>query len=201
MRFQPLDESARATIYSDRPEVVSVFVAEGEWEVLLVDGSRGALIKQNQFATFSRTFTSPRLQEQRAPLEMARILLRELDFVRTLENALPALRKERLRLSGYLTRASGGLIGGAGAAAGTDADGVAQGGAPAVDAELLLGAAVAIGTELHRAVGWDRFGCGSPHCASPIPPRTPYRFAGYAAAAPPLDSGCALCRGSLSAQR
>ena len=60
LRFQPLDESARATIYSDRPEVVSVFVAEGEWEVLLVDGSRGARIKQNQFATFSRTFTSPR---------------------------------------------------------------------------------------------------------------------------------------------
>ncbi len=201
LQFVPKDPTTQATIYSDRPEVVSVFVAEGELEVLLVDGSRGALIKKNQFATFSRTMTSPRVQEQRAPLEIARILLRQLDFVSALEKPLPALRKERLRLSGYLTRASGGLIGGSRALSIPGSEAVPLEGSPVVDAELLLGAAVAVGTELHRSVAWDRYGCGSPDCASPIPPRTPYRFDGYAAAAPPLDSGCALCRGTDSPLR
>ncbi len=191
LQFVPQSAAARATIYSDRPEVVSIFVAEGEVSVLLVDGAPGARIKRNQSATFSHSLTSPRLQEQRAPLEIARILLRQLDFVTALEDALPALRRERLRLKSYIVRASGGLIGGA-ASQRTASESESLQVAPAVDAELLLGADVAVGAELHRAVAWNRYGCGDPGCSSP--PHTPYRFHGHAADAKPLDAGCVLCR-------
>jgi hypothetical protein len=68
-----------------------------------------------------------------------------------------------------------------------------EGAAAAIDPRRVLRVAQAVSFEIHHQVGWDRYGCGKPACASAAGAAAGYPFGGDARLIPPQPLGCRLC--------
>ena len=184
----------RAAIYSDRPEIVSVTVSRGSVEV-----SRGEKtvrsVSAGEAVTFSetRSSTTPRIQEKRSSLEIARIQMRQLQYLSIVEEERPAIGDIREGLIQALAMASGGLLGSEFQEDEENLSPVIPTGLPAVNPELLLRATEYVAAELRRS-RLDLAGCGSPACATPAPPVARNDFSGIVGTLPPPYPGCTLCR-------
>lgn len=196
LEIRAVDQATRGSIYTDRPEVLSVWASAGEFEVLDSAGDTVARVRAGTALTFSSTMSEggPRVQEKRASLEIARILMRELQYLARVEEERPAIRDTRLRLMNRLAIASGGLLGDQAEEANRELEPDIPTGLPAVDPTALLNAAAEVERTLHQS-RLDLAGCGDPSCATPDPPVARNDFAGVIGTLPPPYPGCNLCRG------
>lgn len=194
LMFVPTHPASRLSLFSDRPDLISVVIQAGGADVLNRDGEVIAQMTKGQTGAFSVVDAALRLQQRRAPLEAARILLRELTHMEALEEVLPSVQELRERLIRRIETASDGFLL-------VDAD---RRGAPnplAADAELptvdplkMLQAVNLVTRELLLTPRRDAFGCGNPGCASLLPPVSGHRLHGWAGGLSPAFAGCALCQ-------
>lgn len=188
--FRPSGD-CRATVYSDSGEAATAHVSEGRLEVFNAIGDQVGSIEAAQARTFWRDRGEIRVQENRGPLEMARILLRELNYLLRLEEATPPFGKKRRELLNRLVDSTNGILL-------SDAD-VRQPGlsadeeAAAIDPQRVLQTAQAVSFEIHHEVGWDRYGCGKPDCVIASGSAAGYPFGGNAQLIAPQPFGCQLC--------
>ena len=184
---------ARASVFSDRPSVVSVMVSKGSVDVATTDGAALRRMPAGSAATFAQSQGEVRIQENRAALEIARICMRQLEMLGVLENAAPGVRGRREAMVKMLSDASGGLL-----APRERAEDLVESpdiptGLPAVSPEELIVAAREAHFRLNQE-GLDEAGCGDPECAAAEPPRWRNRFFGWAGGYNLPPPGCALCQ-------
>ena len=186
LRFQAT-AGGGCVIYSDRPELASAWAMDGP---LLVSAGEGesVTLEAGSAATFMVTGGELQVQPERAPLEIARIQIRQLAHLGRIAVSRPGVRGRLQPLLQLLSDASGGLL--RGSPAGQRLTPAAL---SAVDAPLLLEAAL----QVHRALldePWAEAGCGSPDCIRRGRVRQPVDFAGWTGGTPPPQPGCQLCR-------
>ncbi len=191
LTFRPSSD-CRATVYSDSSNMATAQVSAGRLEVFDAAGELQDVVEAMQAKTFSRDRDEIRVQENRGPLEMARILVRELNYLLRLEEAAPPFGRKRRELLNRLVDSTTGILM-------TDAD-VRQPGlttdnaeVAAIDPQRVLRMAEAVSLEIHHEVGWDRYGCGKPACATAAGAAAGYPFGGDARRIPPQPIGCQLC--------
>jgi hypothetical protein len=191
LTFRPSSD-CRATIYLDSADIATAHVFKGRLEVLVAGRELLDVIEGQQAKTFTRDRDGMRVQENRGPLEMARILVRQLNYLLRLEEATPPFGQKRRELLNRLVDSTAGILM-------LDADvrqpglAVDQGTTTAIDPQRVLGAAEVVSFEIHHEVGWDRYGCGKPACATAARASAGYPFGGDARLIPPQPSGCQLC--------
>lgn len=197
--FRPSND-CRATVYSDSSDMATAQVSAGRLEVLDAAGEPQGVVEAAQAKTFSRDRDGVRVQENRGPLEMARILVRELNYLTRLEEASPPFGRKRRELLNRLVDSTTGILM-------MDAD-VRQPGlttdnseVAAIDPQRVLSTAEAVSFEIHHEVGWDRYGCGKPACATSAGAAAGYPFGGDARRIPPQPFGCQLCEPQDSTDR
>jgi hypothetical protein len=180
--------------------MVTAQVSAGRLEAFDAAGELQGVVEAQQAKTFSRDRDGIRVQENRGPLEMARILVRELNYLLRLEDATPPFGRKRRELLNRLVDSTAGVLL-------LDADvrqpGLTtdEGAAAAIDPQRVMRTAEAVSLELHHAVGWDRYGCGKPACATAAGAAAGYPFGGDARLIPPQPFGCQLCEPEKSAAR
>lgn len=184
----------QATIYSDDEDTVTVNVNQGSVEVHTLTGARVGAVSVDHAATFAYVDGEPRVQENRGPLEMARVLLRQLNFTFRLEQAVPPFGRKRQELSDRLVDSTNGVLmldadvrGYALESDDTDDE------ALTIDPNQVRREAAAVSREIHHSVGWDRFGCGKPTCMTATGIVAGNPFGGDARLIEPQPSGCLLC--------
>ena len=199
LTFRPSSD-CRATVYSDSGDVATAHVSDGRLDVLDAAGELLGSVESARAKTFWRGGDEIRVQENRGPLEMARILLRELNHLLLLEEATPPFGRKRRELLNRLRDSTTGILM-------SDAD-VRQrglttdgGAAAAIDPQRVLSAAAAVSFELHHEVGWDRYRCGKPACATSAGAAAGYPFGGDASLILPQPFGCPLCEPQDPADR
>jgi hypothetical protein len=191
LTFRPSGD-CRATVYLDSAERVTAHVSEGRLEVSDAAGETLGAVEADQAKSFSRDGDEIRVQENRGPLEMARILVRQLNYLQRLEEATPPFGRKRRELLDRLVDSTTGVLM-------LDADvrqpGLTtdEGAAAAIDPRRVLREAQAVSFEIHHQMGWDRYGCGKPACASAAGAAAGYPFGGDARLIPPQPLGCRLC--------
>ena len=189
--FRPSSD-CRATVFLDRSDIVTAQVSTGRLEVLDPDGKALDAVESRQAKTFTRDRDGVRVQENRGPLEMARILVRELNYMLRLEEAAPPFGRKRRELLNRLVDSTAGILM-------SDADvrqpglAIDEGAATAIDPLRVLRTAEAVSLEIHHAVGWDRYGCGKPACATAAGASAGYSFGGDPRLIVPQPFGCQLC--------
>ncbi|MDA0205666.1 MAG: hypothetical protein O3A53_04955 [Acidobacteria bacterium] len=189
--FQPSSD-CRGTIYLDSSDMATAQVSEGHLEVVDAAGELLGVVQSQQAKTFSRDRDGIRVQENRGPLEMARILVRELNYLLRLEEAAPPFGRKRRELLNRLVDSTTGVLM-------LDAEvrqpGLAngEGAAATIDPQQVLRTAAAVSFEIHHGVGWDRYGGGKPACATAAGASAGYPFGGDARLIPPQPLGCQLC--------
>lgn len=189
----PADEGARFVVYSDSPESVSAATLAGAVTPRLLGGEPQTPIEAGREATFSEDLGEFRAQPFRAPLEMARIQLRQIDLMNDLGPALPPLREKLRGLAREIAEASSGLLRPEAALAAAELiTPTMPESTAAVEPERLMRAVHSVRSQLHRS-GLRLTGCGEPSCAGSQPPALPADFRGWAGGLPPVD-GCMLCR-------
>jgi len=199
LTFRPSSD-CRATIYLDSGDMATAQVSRGRLEVFDAAGELQDVVEAAQAKTFSRDGDEIRVQENRGPLEMARILVRELNYLLRLEEAAPPFGRKRRELLNRLVDSTTGVLM-------LDADvrqpGLTtdEGAAAAIDPQRVLRTAEAVSFEIHHEVGWDRYGCGKPACATAAGAAAGYPFGGDARLIPPQPLGCQLCEPQDSAAR
>jgi hypothetical protein len=191
LTFRPSSD-CRATLYLDRSDMATAQVSQGRLEVFDAAGKLGDAVEAQQAKTFSQDRDELRTQENRGPLEMARILVRELNYALRLEEATPPFGRERRELLGRLVDSTAGILL-------LDAD-VRQPGlsgdedaVAAIDPQRVMATAEAVSFEIHHEVGWDHYGCGKPACATVAGAAAGYPFGGDARLILPQPLGCQLC--------
>jgi hypothetical protein len=193
MLIQPTSD-CQATVYTDRPDTVTVHVTEGSVEVYSVAGLRIGAVSSGSAATFSYINGQPREQRNRGPLEMARILLRELNYTFRLEAAVPPFGRKRRELSDRLVDSTNGVL-----MLDADVRGFALQSDDAEDEDLTIDPdhvrqeAAAVSREIHHSVGWSRYGCGKPSCMGATGIAAGNPFGGDARLIEAQPSGCLLC--------
>jgi hypothetical protein len=197
LTFRPSGD-CRATVYSDSSDMATAQVSEGRLEVFSATGEPLGLVEATQAKTFWRDHDEIRVQENRGPLEIARILVRELNYLVRLEEAVPPFGRKRRELLNRLADSTAGILM-------WDPD-VRQTGwttdeGAAIDPQRVLRTAVAVSFEIHHEVGWDRYGCGKPDCAIAAGAAAGYPFGGDARLISPQPFGCQLCGTENSAAR
>jgi hypothetical protein len=189
--FRP-SRDCRATIFLDRGDMATAHVSEGRMEVLDAAGALLDVVEAAQAKTFSRDGDEIRVQENRGPLEMARILVRELNYLVRLEEAAPPFARKRRELLNRLVDSTTGVLM-------LDADlrqpglTIDESTAATIDPERVLRTAQTVSFEIHHEVGWDRYGCGKPACATAAGAAAGYPFGGDARLILPQPLGCQLC--------
>ncbi len=198
LSFRPSSD-CRATVYSDSGDAATAQVSEGRLEVFDAAGDQVGSVEAAQAKTFWLDRGEIRVQGNRGPLEMARILVRELNYLLLLEEAAPPFGRKRRELLNRLVDSTNGILM-------SDAD-VRQRGlamdeeAAAIDPQRVLQTAQTVSFEIHHEVGWDRYGCGKPDCGIAAGPATGYPFGGDARLISPQPFGCRLCGPEDSADR
>lgn len=199
LSFRPSSD-CQATVYSDSSDMATAQVSAGRLEVFGAAGEQLGAVGAAQAKTFWRDRGEIRVQENRGPLEMARILARELNYLLRLEEAAPPFGRKRRELLNRLVDSTAGILM-------SDAD-VRQPGlatdedpAAAIDPQRVLRTAEAVSFEIHHEVGWDRYGCGKPDCAIAAGAAAGYPFGGDARLIAPQPFGCQLCEPEDSAAR
>ena len=190
LTFRPSND-CRATVYLDSSDMVTAQVSEGRLDVLDADGELLHVIERQQAKTFSLGRDGLRVQKNRGPLEMARILARQLNYLLLLEDAAPPFGQKRRELLNRLVNSTAGILM-------LDADVrrpslAIDEGAAAIDPLRVLRTAEAVSFEINHEVGWDRYGCGKPACATAAGANAGYPFGGDARLIPPQPFGCRLC--------
>lgn len=170
-------------IYADRPGVAAAWAVGSPLDVS--NGSDEPItLGPGEAAAFSVERGELQVEAERAPIEIARIQIRQLKHVEQLAATRPAVRPRVEDLLNRLADASGGLF-----RLGSDDQQEAVG----VDPARLLEVAF----EVHRRLltdAWADADCGSPDCINRKRVQRPVNFAGWAATAPLAEFGCALCR-------
>lgn len=175
-----------ALVYSDRADLASV-VARGAPLQVSAEGLEPFALSDGEAASFSVAAGEVRVQTNRAPLEIARIQIRQLSYLNQMAVTRPGVERRSRPLLQLLSDASGGLL-----QIGPAQEQIGRDMAPAVDADRLLRAAI----EVHEALltePWADAGCGSPDCVRRRPVHRPNDFVGWADSIPP-QAGCELCR-------
>jgi hypothetical protein len=199
LTFRPSGE-CRATVYLDSGDRVTAHDSACRLEVMDVAGALQGVVQPEQAMTFARDRAGLRVQVNRGPLDMARILVRELHYMRQFEEATPPFGRKRRELLNRLVESTTGVLL-------LDADvrqpGLTtdEGAAATIDPELVLRTAAAVSFEIHHEVGWDRYGCGAPACATSAGAAAGYPFGGDARLILPQPFGCQLCEPQDSASR
>lgn len=184
----------RGTIYTDDEDVVTLYVETGTIEAYTVQGQRAGVAVAGEAKTFAFVEGALRVQENRGPLEMARILLRELNYAVQLEEAVPPFGEKRKELSARLVDSTDGvLLIDAGLRRFNLISGPDGAEGPTIDPERVRRAAVDVSYEIHHSVGWSRYGCGIPSCMGAVGVVADYPFGGDPALAPRQPVGCRLC--------
>lgn len=184
LTLQPSDGGSGA-IYGDRPGLASVWVRSGSVRASLA--GQEMTLEAGAAATLSEAGGQLRAQDKRAPLEIARIQIRQLQYLGQMAAVRPGIRTRSQPLLERLAAASGGLLQAAAAGASERAA------VPAVDPAQLLEAAMDVHGVLLREP-WVQAGCGSPDCMRLRPVKRPHDFDGWAGGMPPPQPGCELCR-------
>ena len=191
--FTAADETTRFLLYSDSPDAVSAAVLAGEVTPYAFGAGSQDVMQPGQEATFSEDFGEFRAQPFRAPLEMARIQLRQIDLMAELGTSLPPLRKKLRALGDRIAEASGGLLRSEAVLATSELIApTTPTGVAAIEPGRLMFAVDIVRSQLHRS-GLQLTGCGDPDCQSSQPPAMPASFRGWAGGLRPVD-GCILCR-------
>ena len=189
----PATPDARVSVFTDRPAVVSVMVTKGE---VTVSDALGRLLRRmpaGSVATFARGPGEIRIQEKRAPLEIARICMRQLELLGVLEQYVPGVAPRRKTMVEMLSEASGGLLMPRQQQRDLIDSPDIPTGLPAIDSEKLIVAAREVHFRLNQE-GLDEAGCGDPECAASEPPRWRNRFFGWAGGFDLPPPGCVLCQ-------
>lgn|GEM_PF-2125580 len=186
---------SRGAVYTDQRDRVSVWVESGEITALGQLGKQLAKIGAGESLTISDTNSDlgPDVQDKRAPLEIARIQLRQLEHLAAVESESPPIRDKRRELTVALVEASGGLLRSGSFRSDAKVNMVIPTGMPAVNPEILLAATVRVGEELYR-VRIGESGCGGPRCKSDDPPAARNTFDGWRGGLPAPFPSCTLCR-------
>ena len=192
MVFRPSPD-CQATLYMDRADTATAHVSQGMVEVYTVTGEYVGVTSGGEAKTFSYVNGELRVQENRGPLEMARILLRELNYTFRLEAAVPPFGSKRRELSDRLMASTGGVL-----MVDADVRGFALASAnndesQTIDPDRVRREAAAVSREIHHSVGWHRFGCGKPTCISATGAVASNPFGGDARLVAPQPPGCLLC--------
>lgn len=199
LTFRPSDD-CRATIYTDSGDMATAQVSEGRLDVFNAAGEPLGVVEAPDARTFWRNRGEVRVQDNRGPLEMARILLRELNYLVRLEEAVPPFGRKRRQLVDRLLDSTNGILM-------MDADvrhanlAPDESAAAAIDPQRVLRTAAGVSFEIHHEVGWDRYGCGKPDCAIAAGAVAGYPFGGDARLIAPQPFGCQLCGPDSSAAR
>jgi len=178
---------AGAVIYGDRPATASAWAKADSVRVSSVSSGQSATLEPGGSATFSIVGDELRLQDQRAPLEIARIQIRQLRYLAQMAVTRPGVEGRSQVLLRRLSAASGGLL-----QVDPTEDQPGRNAIPAVDSERLLAAAIEVHGRL-LAEPWADAGCGSPDCIHRKRSREPHNFVGWAGGLQPRP-GCELCR-------
>ncbi len=190
LEFRPSSD-CRATLLVDGEAAVTAHVSEGQLAAYLTTAEVGQ-VAAHQAATFTLLDELWRMQENRGPLEMSRILLRQLNYLFRLQDAVPPFERRRRELISRLVEASGGVLT-------IDADirrlSISEGEdeTPTIDPERLRVVAAAVSREIHHSIGWASYGCGKPACISLSPVEAGNLFGGDARLIEPQPFGCILC--------
>lgn len=192
MVFRPSPD-CQATLYMDRADTATAHVSQGMVEVYTVTGEYVGVISGGEAKTFSYVNGELRVQENRGPLEMARILLRELNYTFRLEAAVPPFGSKRRELSDRLMASTGGVL-----MVDADVRGFTLASAndnenQTIDPDRVRREAAAVSREIHHSVGWHRFGCGKPTCIGATGVVAGNPFGGDARLVAPQPRGCLLC--------
>ncbi len=192
MEFRPSPD-CQATLYMDRADTATAHVSQGMVEVYTVTGEYVGVTSAGEAKTFSYLNAELRVQENRGPLEMARILLRELNYTIRLEAAVPPFGSKRRELSDRLVASTGGVL-----MVDADVRGFALASTnddenQTIDPDRVRREAAAVSREIHHSVGWHRFGCGKPTCIGATGVVAGNPFGGDARLVAPQPPGCLLC--------
>ena len=186
-------DDARASVFTDRPSVVSMMVSKGSVDVATAAGRILRRMPAGSAATFARGPGEMRIQENRAALEIARICMRQLEMLAILEEFVPGVAPRRRVMVGMLSEASGNLLEPGERLQGLIDSPEIPTGLPAVSPDRLILAAREVHFRLNQE-GLDEAGCGEPECAAAEPPRWRNRFFGWAGGFPLPPPGCVLCQ-------
>jgi hypothetical protein len=191
LSFSAASEDARASVFTDRPAVVSVMVSKGALDVSAPSGRVLRRMPAGSSATFARGPGEIRIQEKRSALEIARICMRQLEMLALLEALVPDVAPRRKAMIQMLSEASGQLL------EPRERDPIDSPdiptGLPAVSSDKLIVAAREVHFRLNQE-GLDEAGCGDPECAAAEPPRWRNRFFGWAGGFRMPPPGCVLCQ-------
>jgi hypothetical protein len=185
LRFEASD-GAGAAVYSDRPTLASAWAKGGSVQVAIDEGSPLDL-GSGDSAAFALISGELRVQQRRAPLEIARIQIRQLQYVGQMAVTRPGVKARTDTLLSRLAEASDGLLQAEPAAEQFDRES-----RPAVDSARLFAEVL----NVHAAMlsePWTEAGCGSPDCVVRRRVHKPDDFVGWADETPP-PPGCELCR-------
>ena len=187
------DPDTKARFYTDRPDILSVRVDAGSVEVERPTGETIRTVKAGEAITFSKTRTDLQVQTNRAPIEIARVQMRQLDHQEALEETLPSVRRHRRNLLIGLSSASAGLLSLNPALRENSAPGLAVGGgALTANPQQLLAATDSTNTEVNS--GYSHYGCGNSICAGNTRLSSLNIFFGHVVGLNVPYPGCALCR-------
>jgi len=189
----------RAAVYTDQRDRVSVWVESGEMTALGPLGKELRKIGPEQALTFSDTDSELgiTLQEKRAPLEIARIQMRQVEYLAAVERESPAFRERRREIAVMLVEASGGLLLSGSFRDDGTSNLVIPTDVPSVNTGVLLQATVEAAKHLNQARIAEA-GCGRPPCKSEDPPAARNSFDGWRGGLPEPYPSCTLCRVSVS---
>ena len=185
LRFQA-SAGAGAVVYSDRPALVSAWAKGGSVRVD-VEGGQLETLQPGGSTAFALVAGEWRVQERRAPLEIARIQIRQLQYVGRMAVTRPGVEARTESLLERLADASDGLL-----QVEPTAEQLGRDTRPAVDSARLFAEVL----QVHAAIlseHWTEAGCGSPDCVARRRVHKPADFMGWADETPP-PPGCELCR-------
>lgn len=190
-----------ATVYTARPDQLSITVESGEVSVLDGNGKEIAMAKPGAVTTIRDTRSGPKVDNSSAPVEVAEIQAKQAEHLGTMEQSISGagfMEKSRTLL-GILAGASGGVVGvrgrssataaGSGAAAsslsGAGLSGVAPSGLS------LQAASIEVGRQL-QSDSTTQAGCTSYADCYPIPVISDNRPYGVVTGVVVLP-GCSFC--------
>ncbi len=186
------DPETRARFYTDRADILTVRVESGAVEVERPTGETLRTVKAGEAVTFSKTRTDLQVQVNRAPIEIARVQMRQLDYQEALEETLPSIRSHRRKLLIGLSTASAGLLSLNPALRENAAPGLAVGsGALTVNPQQLLAATDATNTEVNSTP--SHYGCGNATCGQVTRLSSLNIYVGYVVGLNLPYPGCPLC--------
>jgi len=186
------DADTHARFYSDRPDILTVRVETGSVNVERATGQAIRTVKAGEAITFSKTRTDLQIQINRAPIEIARVQMRQLDYQEALEETLPSIGNQRRNLLIGLSSASAGLLSLNPALRENAAPGLAVGaGTLTIDPQQLLAATDSTNTEVNSTP--SHYGCGNATCGQTTRLSSLNIYVGYVVGLNLPYPGCPLC--------